>query len=86
MGESKIGEVVKFFAEPSVAAVVITEGVLKAGDTLHFMGRTTDFSLEVTSMQVDNEPVEEARTGDSVGIKVPERVRPGDVAYKAAGE
>jgi putative protease len=83
VGEPKIGEVVKFFAEPSVAAVVITEGVLKIGDRLHFKGRTTDFSLQVESMQVDNSPVEEARTGDSVGIKVPERVRPGDLAYRA---
>ena len=86
MGESKIGEVVKFFAEPSVAAMVITEGVLKTGDILHFKGRTTDFSLEVESMQVDNEPVQEARTGDSVGIKVPERVRPGDLAYIVSDE
>jgi len=84
MGKSKIGEVVKFFAKPSVAAIVITEGVLKTGDTLHFTGHTTDFSLKIESMQVDNEPVEEARTGDSVGIKVPERVRPGDLAYKVA--
>ncbi len=82
MGKSKIGEVVKFFAKPSVAAIVITEGVLRAGDTLHFTGRTTDFSLKIESMQVDNEPVEEARTGDCVGIEVPERVRPGEVAYK----
>jgi len=85
MDESKIGEVVKFFAGPSVAAVVITEGVLKTGNTLHFKGRTTDFSHEVQSMQVDNQPVEEARTGDSVGIKVPERVRPGDLAYIVTG-
>jgi putative protease len=84
MGESKIGEVVKFFAKPSVAAVMITEGMLRAGDTLHFKGHTTDFSLKIKSMQVDNEPVEEARIGDSVGIQVPERVRPGDLAYKVA--
>ena len=82
MGESKIGEVVKFFAKPSVAAVVITDGTLRAGDTLHFKGHTTDFSLSVDSMQVDNQPIEVAKTGDDVGIKVPERVRPGDVAYK----
>jgi putative protease len=86
MGESKIGEVIKFFAQPSVAAVIITEGVLKTGDTLRFKGRTTDFTLEVESMQVDNQQVEEARTGDSVGIKVPERVRPGDLAYMVTGD
>jgi putative protease len=86
MAEIKIGEVIRFFAEPSVAAMIITEGVLKTGDTLHFTGRTTDFSLVVQSMQVDNQPVEEARTGDSVGIKVPERVRPGDLACMVTAE
>ena len=42
MGESKLGEVVKFFAKPSVAAVVITDGTLKVGDTLHFKGHTSE--------------------------------------------
>jgi putative protease len=83
--ETKIGEVIRFFAEPSVAALVITEGTLKIGDRLHFEGRSTDFRLEVKSMQVDNRPVQEARAGDSVGIQVPERVRPGDLAYREAG-
>ena len=82
MGESKIGEVVKFFAKPSVAAVVITDGVLKIGDTLHFKGHTSDFTQMIESMQVNNQPVTEAKVGDDVGIKVADRVRPGDVAYK----
>ena len=34
MAEEKIGEVIKFFAKPSVAAVKITIGELKAGDTI----------------------------------------------------
>ena len=82
MGESKIGEVVKFFAKPSVAAVVITEGILKIGDTLHFKGHTSDFTQTIDSMQINNQAVTEANVGDDVGIKVSERVRPGDVAYK----
>ena len=82
MPESKIGEVVKFFAKPSVAAVVVTDGTLKIGDKLRFKGHTSDFTQIVESMQVNNQPVTEAKVGDDVGIKVSERVRPGDVAYK----
>ena len=82
MPESKIGEVVKFFAKPGVAAVVITEDGLRIGDTLHFKGHTTDFTQRVDSMQIDNRPVDEASVGDDVGIKTADRVRPGDVAYK----
>lgn len=84
MPESKVGEVVKFFAKPSVAAIVITDGGLKAGDTIHFKGHTTDFTQLVDSMQIDNQSVDEAGVGDDVGISVTERVRPGDIAYKVS--
>ena len=33
-------------------------------------------------MQVNNVNVEEAKAGESVGIKVADRVRPGDIIYK----
>ena len=82
MAETKIGEVVKFFAKPSVAAIVITAGGLKVGDTIHIRGHTTDFAQTVDSMQIDNQTVDEAKVGDDVGIKVKDRTRPGDVAYK----
>ena len=82
MAESKVGEVVKFFAKPSVAAVVITADGLKVGDTIRIKGHTTDFTQQVESMQIDNQPVTEAKVGDDVGIKVADRSRPGDVAYK----
>jgi putative protease len=82
MPEIKVGEVVKFFAKVGVAAVVITENSLKPGDTLHFKGHTTDFTQRIDSMQIDNKPVEQAKLGDDVGLKVNERVRPGDIAYK----
>jgi putative protease len=82
MAESKVGEIVKFFAKPSVAAIVITADGLKVGETIHIKGHTTDFTQKVESMQIDNQPVTEAKVGDDVGIKVSDRARPGDVAYK----
>ncbi|MFZ1948112.1 MAG: translation elongation factor-like protein [bacterium] len=82
MAEVKIGEVVKFFAKPSVAAIVVTAGPLKVGDTIRLKGHTTDFTQTVDSMQVSNAAVTEAKTGDDVGILVKERTRPGDIAYK----
>jgi translation elongation factor EF-1alpha len=82
MDEVKTGEVVKFFAKPSVAAILITGDSLKIGDTIRIKGHTTDFTHTVESMQIDNQPVTEAKTGDDVGIKIPERARPGDVVFK----
>jgi putative protease len=82
MPEEEIGVIVKFFAKPSVAALELTSGGIKVGDVLHYTGHTTDFTEEVTSMQIDNNPVEEAKPGDLVGIKVKERVRENDKVYR----
>jgi putative protease len=82
MEEEKVGTVQKFFAKPGVAAIEVISGILKIGDKLHFKGHTTDFEENITSMQVDKEPVEEAKPGDLIGIKVKERVRENDIVYK----
>jgi U32 family peptidase len=82
MTEKKIGEVVKFFSKPSVAAVKITEGDLVVGDSLKFSGHTTDFIDVINSMEVDNKSVQRAVAGDFIGLKVSNRVRPGDEVFK----
>lgn len=82
MAEQKVGEVVKFFAKPSVAAVKITEGELSLGDTIKITGHTTDFTQKIESMEINNAKVEKAVVGDYVGIKVSDRVRPGDEVFK----
>jgi selenocysteine-specific translation elongation factor len=81
MSEETIGKVSDFFARPVVAAIELT-AALRVGDKIHIKGHTTDLELNVDSMQIDNVPVEEAKAGDSVGVKVPERVRNGDTVYK----
>jgi putative protease len=82
MPEEQVGVIVKFFAKPSVAAIEITSGSIKTGDLLRFQGHTTDFTEEVTSMEIDNQKVEEAKVGDLVGIQVKERVRENDKVYR----
>ena len=86
MGEEKIGEVMKFFAKPSVAAVKITSGELLAGDTVKFTGHTTDFEDKIDSMEIDNKQIEKATAGDYIGIRVSDRVRPGDEMFKIIPE
>lgn len=82
MPEEEVGVIVKFFAKPSVAAIEMKEGSIKKGDTLRYKGHTTDFTEVVESMEVDNQPIEEAKAGQLVGIKVKERVRENDTVYK----
>jgi selenocysteine-specific translation elongation factor len=64
-----------------VAGVELT-GTLKVGDAIHIKGATTDMQLVVESMQLNNQNITEAQSGQSVGIKVAGRVRRGDRVYK----
>jgi len=80
MLELEIGVVKDFFAHPVVAGIELT-GPLKVGDTIRIRGHTTHLLFTVDSMQINNKPVSESRAGQQVGIKVPDRVRPGDTVY-----
>jgi putative protease len=57
-------------------------GELKVGDRIHTNGNTTDLEIAVESMQIQNDDVSEASAGDEVGVKVSDRLRPGDKVYK----
>ena len=86
MEEEKIGFVSNYFSNISVAAIEITNGTLSVGDTLHFLGHTTDFESRVNSMQIEHKSVTEAKKGDSVGVKVSEKARRGDKVYKIVAD
>ncbi len=81
MPEEKIGVVSDYFAHPVVAAVDLT-GMLKVGDKIRIKGHTTDMEITVASMQINNANVPSAKAGDSIGIKVSDRVRKGDEVYR----
>ncbi|MFC1952464.1 translation elongation factor-like protein [Chloroflexota bacterium] len=81
MPEVEIGKVSDFFAHPVVAGITLT-APLKVGDKIHITGHTTDIEVVVSSMQIDNIDAQQAKAGDSVGVKVSDRVRRGDTIYK----
>lgn len=80
MEEQEIGVVTDFFAHPVVAGITLT-AALKVGQKVRIRGHTTDLTLLVESMQVHNTSVMEAKPGDAIGVKVPDRVRRGDKVF-----
>ena len=82
MKEKEIGYVSNYYSRISVAAVEVTAGTVSVNEILHIKGHTTDLEIKVDSMQIDNESVTEVKYGDSIGLKVPERVRRKDKVYK----
>lgn len=76
----KIGTVTHCFGKISVV-VVNLKGELKVGDKIRFKGNKTDFEQEVNSLQIEKQPVAKAGKGESIGLKVNEKVRVGDEVY-----
>lgn len=79
--EKEIGEVTHYYNKIGVAVIRITTGELKAGDTIHIQGHTTDFVQDVASMQIEHKDVSQAKSGDEFGVKVDQPVRDGDKVH-----
>ncbi|MFH1623181.1 MAG: hypothetical protein ABIA12_01530 [Candidatus Aenigmatarchaeota archaeon] len=79
-----VGKVSHYFTNISVA-VVDLDAPLNVGDLIKIEGATTDLLQTVESMQIEHKKVAAAKKGDSVGMKVKDRVRGGDNVYRVVG-
>ena len=77
----EIGRITHFFTKINVAVIELTMP-LAVGDTIVIKGPTTDFEQPVESMQIEHNNVQRAEAGQSIGLKVAQRVRENDIAYK----
>lgn len=76
-----IGEITHYFSKISVAVIKL-KGALKEGDEIQVKGATTDFKQKAKSMQIEHKTIKSAKKGESVGLKVKDKVRNGDSVYK----
>jgi len=77
----EIGKITHFFTKISVAIVELT-GTLSVGDQILLKGPTTNVEQKVDSMQIEHKDVQKASRGQSIGLRVNDRVREHDVVYK----
>jgi putative protease len=77
----KVGRITHFFTKICVAVIELTEP-LSVGDTIVLKGPTTDFEQPVESMQIEHKNVQRAKAGQSIGLKVVQRVRENDAVYR----
>ena len=77
----EIGRITHFFSKISVAVIEL-KAPLNVGDTIVVKGPTTDFEQVVDSMQIEHKNVAKGETGQSIGLKVVQRVRETDMVYK----
>jgi translation elongation factor EF-Tu-like GTPase len=82
-GMERIGVVTHYYNHLSVAILKLEKGILRVNDHIHIKGHTSDFAQPVDSMEIDHVHVNEARPGQSFGLRVREHAREHDVVYKA---
>lgn len=82
MEEMQVGKVTHYFPKIGVAVIDVTDGSIKVGDELHIKGHTSDFKQKVSSMQIEQDKIQIAEPGQSIGLKVSEPVRQHDLVYK----
>ncbi len=80
--EQEVGRITHYFSKINVGVLELSKGELHVGDTIHIKGHTSDFYQKMESMQVENNPVDSAKTGELVGIKVESPVRENDIIFK----
>jgi hypothetical protein len=82
MTEQEIGVVTHYFGHVGVAVIKVTADGFAVGDTIHVKGHTADFTCAIDSMQVDHKPVQAAKIGDAVGVKVPAHAHEHDRVFR----
>jgi translation elongation factor EF-1alpha len=85
MSGVQIGIVTHYFGHIGVAVLTLTEKIA-VGETVHFLGHSTDFQQVVASMQVEHKPIQEAKPGDEVAMKVDKAVHANDKVFRITGE
>ena len=82
MAEEKlIGKIIHFYTNIGVGIIELSDA-LNVGDKIHVKGGSTDFEQTVDSMQVEHANVQAAKAGDSIGVKLNEKVKEGDEVFK----
>jgi putative protease len=80
MAEKEVGEIIHYYDRIGVAIIKLNRS-LKTGETIHIKGAKTDFAQKVDSMQIEHKDIDEAKKGESVGLKVNEQVKESDKVF-----
>jgi len=77
----EVGKVAHFFTKIRVAVIELKASI-SVGDRILIKGPTTNLEQTVESMEIEHEKVTQAEAGQSIGLKVDDRVRENDTVYK----
>ncbi len=72
-----VGKVTHYFDKIGVAVLAL-KSPIAVGDVLKISGHDNEFTQTVTSMQLEHKPVEKAKPGQDIAIKVDQPVKEED--------
>ncbi|MDE2001703.1 MAG: translation elongation factor-like protein [Patescibacteria group bacterium] len=78
--DKPVGEVTHYYGNLGVAIMKFNKEIA-VGARVAVQGATTDFELDIASLQLDHKAVAKAPKGKEVGVKVKKKVREGDRVY-----
>lgn len=81
MQEKEIGKITHYYGHLSVGIIELSDS-LKAGESIHIKGHTSDFTQSIDSMQIEHASIPEAKAGDVIGVKLAQKAHPHDKVYK----
>jgi len=81
MDKKPIGKITHYFQNVGVAVVELSAD-LKVGDLVTIGGKSETFDQKITSMQIDKKPIQIAKKGQAIGLKVDKPVKDGDIVWR----
>ena len=79
---SPVGKVTHWYDKISVAVVKLTKG-LNVGDSIKVKHGESEFGDEVSSIQLNHEPIKSGKKGDEVAIKLSQKASVGSEIHLA---
>lgn len=78
-----LGKGLHYYTNLGVGTFKIESHQLKVGDKILITGKTTGvLESEIEEIQIDGQPVQKAKKGDTIAIKTLDKIRPSDKLYK----
>lgn len=79
--EKLVGKITHYYSRLGVAVLELS-GEIRLADELHILGRITDFTQYVNSLEINHQKIERAGPGVEVALLLEDYARPGDAVFK----
>lgn len=76
-----IGKVTNYLSKLGVAIIELTDEI-NLNDEILIEGATTSLRQKALSIQIDRKPVNQAKAGQFIGLKINDKVRGNDIVYR----